>query len=257
LAIAAAPLVGCTTPGSPDTPELKPLVMDPADPCYPQRQAFNASPHFMTDRIVTSAVVGTVAGAALGAGVAAMSHGSIVTGLAVGAGTGLVAALATGYLSTVQQKAANDQELSQQVNSDLTTESNSISDVTVSFARLRQCRFAQAAKIKQDLRRHRIDRAASQQLLDYQHDRFNEELAMAHAYGVNMARQADEFHNAADTLKKKNVPNDDQINRVATETIPEKRSNYDDGVNKAEANAQVAFNIDSNIPVSWLEEHYA
>jgi hypothetical protein len=257
-AVAAAPLAGCSgVPGITPNPAAQPLAMDPADACYTQRAAFNDSPHFMTEKIVTGAAIGGLGGAAMGAGIAAASHGNILAGAAIGGAVGLLAGGAAGYFSGLQQQNQDAAELSMRVDSDLSEESRNISNITLAFDNLRRCRFTQAARIKLEARRHRIDNATAQDDLAYQRDRFNEELALAHVYGVNMEKQTDQFQYAAQSLQKQNAPNAARIDRTATETIPEKRGNFEDTVAKADDTAKVAFNLDSSAPTSWVVMPYA
>jgi hypothetical protein len=250
--LAAAPLAGCSEVHSITDTGPKALTMDPADACYAQRDAFNNSPHFMTDKIVTNAALYGLGGAATGAGVAAATGGNVMTGALVGGATGLIAGAAAGYFSGLEQQNQDAAVLAGRVNSDLTEESANISHITLAFDNLRRCRFAQAARIKQDARRHRIDTATAKDELAYQQQRFTEELTLARAYGVNMQKQTEQFQYAATSLQKKQAPKSAQIEQAATETIPEKRGTFDDSVAKADDSSKVAFNLDASAPSSWL-----
>jgi hypothetical protein len=220
--------------------------MYPGDACYRERGAFNNSPNFMTQRIVTSAVVGLAGGAAVGAGAAAATHGNVGEGALIGAAAGLASGIFVGYMSALQQDHLDQATLARRVNSDITTEGRNIDRITATFATLRECRFAQATRIKEQERARRIDVATARQELAFQRDRFAEEIALARGYNVNMGKHEDQFQDAASTLRKNNAPNSAQIQRVATETIPEKRNSFNDTVQTADSSAKVAFNLDDD-----------
>ena len=222
------------------------LTMYPGDACYRERGAFNNSPNFMTQRIVTSAAAGLAGGAVVGAGTAAATHGNVGEGALIGAAAGLAGGSFVGYMSALQQEHLDQATLARRVNSDITTESRNIDRITATFATLRECRFAQATRIKQQERARRIDVATARQELAFQRDRFAEEIALARGYNVNMGKHEDQFQDAATTLRKNNAPNASQIQRVATETIPEKRSGFDNSVEVADSKAKVAFNLDDD-----------
>ena len=229
------------------------LTVDPSDACYRQRSAFNDSPNFLTDRIVTSALFGAGGGALVGLGAAAATHGNLVAGALIGGLAGAVGGAAVGYMSALQQEHLDQAQLSRQVDDDLSTEGRNIDHIAVAFTAVRDCRFAQANRIKAMARSHQIPPDVARSEMAYQRDRFNEELALARTYNINMGKHADQFQYAATKLRSSNAPNSRKIQETATETIPEKRSHFDNNVESATSTAQVAFDTDA-LPKSSSRE---
>jgi len=234
--------------------ELRDLKVDPADSCGTQRAAFAEAKSFFTERVVEGAVMGGLIGAAGGAAIGAMT-GGVGTGALIGAGAGTITGAMYGYWSTMNEQHKDRETLARAINADLSKEGQQIDRTTATFARLRECRFAQATTIKANLRAGRMDRAAAQTALKYQSDRFNEEMRLARHYGVNMQKRGDEFREAAENLQRqdpslttaaprRNRSQGQQVMAAATETVPEKRSSFVSTINSAEQRSKVAFNLD-------------
>jgi hypothetical protein len=235
------------------------LPIDPADVCKDQREEFAKSQSWFTDQIVSGALLGGAGGAALGAAGSAIATGKVNPWVVVGsAAAGALTGASLAYYKTRAQDAADKDELARNSNSDLTKEGQQIDHTTAAFARLRACRFAEARRIKNEVRNGRLDRTAGLAQIDYQHQRFDEELAVARTYGVNMSKRNDQFRDAAKELRQDRPPtagrNDptSQAALAATGTIPEKRSSYDKSVDRADANSKLAFNLDNNANLTWL-----
>lgn len=232
------------------------LTVDPNDACRTERQEFGASKSYFTDQIIGSTLVGAAGGAAIGALTAVATGGKAGTGALIGAGAGALTGLAAGYYQTMSEKYQDQNELARKINADLSTEGQQIDHTLASFARLRQCRFMQAALIKSQLRHGQIDRTTAQSQLAYQRARFDEEVALAKSYGATMAKRDDEFQSATNQLSQNRPPRKaksdpgNQAVAAATETIPEKRSNFDQVVDKAATASTVAFNIDTDTKTS-------
>lgn len=233
--------------------ELRDLKVDPADSCGTQRAAFAESKSFFTERIVEGAVVGGLIGAAGGAAIGALTGGA-GTGALIGAGAGTVTGALYGYYSTMSEQHKDRETLARAMNADLVKESQQIDRATATFARLRECRFAVAAKVKADARAGRLPREEAGKSLKYQSDRFGEEMRLARHYGVNMQKRGDEFRDAAESLQRSDptltatrrgrTPGH-QVLAAATETVPEKRSSFVSTLNAAEQRSKVAFNLDA------------
>jgi len=262
---AAGMLVGGLTPlGEQLLASSRELKIDPNDSCALERTQFADARNFFTARIAEGAIIGGATGAAGGALIGAMT-GNAGAGALIGLGAGALAGGAYGYYSTMNERYKDQETMARAINADLTKEGEQIDRTTATFARLRECRFAKAASIKSQVRAGRLTRPEAEAQLKYQSDRFNEELALARQYGVNMAKRADEFRDAAENLQR-NDPSlvaatpaprargrstaqggtpAQQVVANATETVPEKRSSFVAQVNNAEARGKVAFNIDS------------
>jgi len=217
---------------------------------------------------VTGAVVGVAAGALFGA-----LTGSAGSGALIGLGTGAASGLTAGLLSTANDRYQDQQTAALQINSDLAREGQEIDHATATFARLRQCRFAQAQGIKQSAHAGGIDRTAALTMLTRQKSLFGQEIELAQQYGVSMQKRDEEFRQAIASLQPQQqqqlaaaenpasfvAPESSSVRGVRpgltqrapqavvamTETIPEKRNGFVNSVNAAREEAVVAFNIDA------------
>lgn len=263
LGLAASTLTGCAagaigglTPlGDMVMSALRDLKVDPADSCGTQRAAFAEARSFFTKRIVEGAIIGGLVG---GAAIGAMT-GGVGTGVLIGTGAGAALGGIYGYYSTMSEKYKEQETLARAINADLTRESQQIDRTTATFARLRECRFAQANSIKARIHTGRIPREAGQTALKYQADRFGAEMRLARHYGVNMQKCGDEFRDAAENLQRKDPAltatrrgrtQGHQVLARATETVPEKRSGFVAAVNNAEQRSKVAFSLDGTASAS-------
>ncbi len=225
------------------------LVIDASDPCAAQRTAFNDHRNYFTEKVLESAAIGTVAGAVMGGAIAGARGGNIGVGVLVGAASGLLVGTTAGYFSAVSEKNKDRAALSQVVNQDMTAEVARMDGVAADFARLRQCRFMESNRIKLLVKRGQQDRPSAIKQLEYQHLRFNEELELAHKIGINMQKRDTEFAQAADKMKADAIAakaaEDKQVTMAASKTIPEKRGNFEKALGKAEAESQIAFDVDA------------
>jgi hypothetical protein len=258
-------LIGCQTP--PSGPGAT-LAMDPSDPCLQEREAFASSKTYFQDQIATGAVTGAAVGALSGALI-----GGLATGNWKGAGIGALAGGATGalvggtsaYYHTLAERAQDQNELAYNMNQDLARESQEIDHTAATFGRLRACRFAQAWIIKTQARDHVLDRQVALARIAYQRDKFDQELQVAHEFGLTMARRGQQFQEAANELQTRPPVNAQgapvaraaparvaQVDRAATVSVPEKRQSYDNTVAAAAQSSKAAFDLDNNAKLSGL-----
>lgn len=264
LALMGGALTGCAGGPGGGINSGSELSAVPGDPCGQQRYEFGRSQTYFSDKIAT----GAITGGAIGAGT-----GALIGGLAGGwrgAGIGAVAGLATGaiaggvnsYYSTMAERYQDQATLAQAINSDLTREAQETERVTATFARLRECRLAQAQSIRQQVRARVMPRPAARDQLIFQRDRFLEELALADRYRVAMQKRDQEFQSAAQSLNQSdpsasaassaaaarprvaNAAPSRQVVVAATETVPEKRNAFAASIASARTQTQAAFNVD-------------
>jgi hypothetical protein len=261
-------LAGCQTPV---TGPGATLAADPTDPCQNERTAFASSKTYFQDQIVSGAVTGAAVGAGFGAltGLAATGNwrGALIGGLAGGA-VGGVAGGSSAYYNTLAEHAQDQNELAYDMNQDLTRESDQIDHTAAAFGRLRACRFAQADMVKDQARAHMIDRQTALARIAYHRDKFNEELNIAHDFGLTMARRSQEFQQAANDLRTRppvapqSAPGAPatraaparvaQVDKAATVSVPEKRQSFDNTVAAAQTSSKAAFDLDNNAKLSLL-----
>ena len=267
LTLAGASLAGCAGGPGGGINSGTQLVAAPGDPCGNERVAFGRSQTYFSDRIAT----GAVTGGAMGAGA-----GALIGGLAGGwrgAGIGALAGLATGaiaggvnsYYSTMAERYQDQETLAQAINSDLQRESQETDHVIATFARLRECRFNIARSVRQQVRARAMVVPVARDALIYQRDRFQEELALADQYRINMGKRDQEFQSAAQSLQtaspsqfaaieaprmatsngRVSGPPARQVIVAATETVPEKRGAFANSITAARSESQAAFNVDT------------
>ena len=264
-------LAGCQAPV---TGPGATLAADSTDPCQNERAAFASSKTFFQDQIVSGAATGAAVGAGLGAltGLAATGNwrGALIGGLAGGA-VGGVAGGSSAYYNTLAEHAQDQNELAYDMNQDLTRESEQIDHTAAAFGRLRACRFAQAEYVKDQARAHLIDRQTALARIAYHRDKFNEELNIAHEFGLTMARRSQEFQQAANDLRTRPPVTSQggapapatrgapaaparvaEVDKAATVSVPEKRQSFDNTVAAAQTSSKAAFDLDNNEKLSLL-----
>jgi hypothetical protein len=267
-------LAGCQTPV---TGPGATLAADPTDPCQNERTAFASSKTYFQDKIVSGAATGAAVGAGFGAltGLAATGNwrGALIGGLAGGA-VGGVAGGSSAYYNTLAERARDQDELAYNINQDLARESDEIDHTAAAFGRLRACRFAQAEYVKEQARAHLLDRPTALARIAYHRDKFDQELNIAHEFGLTMARRSEQFQQAANDLRTRPPVTQQaapvaaaapatrgapasparvaQVDRAATVSVPEKRQSFDNTVASAQASSKAAFDLDNNEKLSLL-----
>ena len=258
-------LAGCQAPNT--GPGAR-LAADQSDPCQNERAAFAGSKTYFQDKVVSGAVTGAAVGAGLGALAGLASGGNLKSALiggAVGGTIGGVAGAGSAYYNTLAERARDQNELAYNMNQDLTRESTEIDHTAATFGRLRACRFGQAQFVKNQARSHVLDRPTALARIAYHRDKFDEELRIAHEFGLTMARRGQQFQQAASELRTRPpvaaqgavatraAPSRiAQVDRAASVSVPEKRASFDRTVASAERGSKAAFNLDSNASLSWL-----
>ena len=263
-------LAGCQMPGPGAS-----LSTDASDPCQGERSAFAGSKTYFQDKIVTGAAVGAVGGAALGALGAVLSGGrnaqSILIGAAVGGVVGGIAGAGGAYYNTLAERARDQDELANYMNQDLTRETQEIDRTTATFARLRACRFGQARFVKDQVRGKALDRQTGLARIAFHRDKFNQEIGIAREFGVSMANRNRQFQDAANALRQPPAAVAQRpgvsrpvtvgraspqrvaaVTRVASVSVPERRATFDRTISSAQSGSKAAFDIDSNVSLSWL-----
>jgi hypothetical protein len=258
-------LLGCQAPV---TGPGATLAMDASDPCQNERAAFAGSKTYFQDQIVSGAVTGAAVGAGLGAltGLAATGNlrGALIGGLAGGA-VGGIAGGSSAYYNTLAERARDQNELAYNMNQDLARETQEIDHTAATFGRLRACRFGQAQFVKNQARAHVLDRPTALARIAYHRDKFNEELNIAHEFGLTMARRSQQFQQAANDLRTRPPVATQgapvtraapsriaQVDRAASVSVPEKRASFDKTVASAQSTSKAAFDLDNNAKLGWL-----
>ncbi len=261
LTLAASSLAGCAGGPGGGINSGTELAAVPGDPCSQQRYDFGRSQTYFTDKVLTGVVTGGAIGAGTGALIGGLSGGwqGAGTGALVGLAVGGVAGGVSSYYSTMSERYQDQATLAEAINSDLTREVQETDRVTATFARLRECRLAQARNIRQQVRAGAMTRAIAREQLIFERDRFQEELALADRYQIAMQKRDQEFQSAAQSLNQAPEASAGSASRprnaaaaspnrkvvvAATETVPEKRNAFASSVASAKTQTQAAFNVD-------------
>jgi len=169
---------------------------DKNDLCYTSRNELRQSEHYYAESIVQGAAVGGAAGAGLGALTAVISGGDIGTAALIGGLSGAVAGGVGGYYLAKQKDISDEQSLATSVRSDILAENGEIDRTAVAFARLRDCRFAAAERIKSEYKSARITRDTAVKQLGELKLQFDEDIKISQELGLKMGNRLTEFQDA-------------------------------------------------------------
>lgn len=189
-------LAGCVT----TMPGMSTAV-DPNDVCGQARADLESSKDFFTQSVIAGAVGGALLGGLGGALFSGLRGGDDMgESIAVGAATGAVVGGVGAYFQARQKHAADQRELARTVYEDVTKDGAEIDRATLTFIKLKECRFAAAERIKADFKAGRIERATAAARLAEQQRRFDEEIALAEQLGAKMTERQQEYQFAAQQL---------------------------------------------------------
>ena len=176
---------------------------DKNDICYTSRNDLRQSEHYYAQSIVQGAAVGGAAGAGLGALTAVISGGDIGTGALIGGLSGVVVGGVGGYYLAKQKDISDEQSLVASVRSDILAENGEIDRTAVAFAKLRDCRFAAAERIKSEFKAARITRDVAVKQLDELKLQFDEDIKISQELGLKMGARLTEFQDANNKILDK------------------------------------------------------
>jgi outer membrane lipoprotein SlyB len=169
---------------------------DKNDICYSARGELRQSEHYYAQSIIQGAAVGGVAGAGLGALTAAISGGNIGSAALIGGLSGAVVGGAGGYYLAKQKDISDEQSLAASVRGDILAENGQIDRTAVAFARLRDCRFAAAERIKAEYKASHITKDIAVKQLDDLKRQFDEDIKISQELGLKMGSRLTEFQDA-------------------------------------------------------------
>ncbi|MEI6705711.1 MAG: hypothetical protein WCK96_01105 [Methylococcales bacterium] len=195
LIVSLCLLSGCSSMGVQD---------DKNDICYTFRTQLRDSEHYYTQSVVEGALIGGLVGAATGAATAAISGGNIGAGAAIGGGIGAIGGGIGGYYNAKQKDIADEQALAASVRNDILAANGEIDRTSLAFAKLRDCRFAAAERIKSEFKAGRIPRDAAIKQLNQLKAQFDEDITIAGELGSKMSKQMTEFQDANNKILDKN-----------------------------------------------------
>lgn len=176
---------------------------DKSDICYTWRSQLRESEHYYAKSIAEGAAIGGLSGAGIGAITGLITGGDIGTAALIGGVTGALAGGVGGYYNAKQKDIADEQALAVSVRSDILSANGEIDRTSVAFAKLRDCRFAAADRIKSEFKAGRVPRDKAVKQLNELKTQFDEDIKVAQELGMKMGSRLTEFQNANNQILAK------------------------------------------------------
>ena len=188
VSLSAMVLAGCQTTSSFEREVgVAQIVAD--DRCGPSSRTLReAKGHFERD-LISNALVGGVMGALVGG----IASGGSMRGIVGGAVTGAVGGGALAYYNQRRQEARDQAALAGTIYGDVQQESAEINRALVAFKQARDCRLAEAERIKARFQAGEIDRSTAQSLLDQERQRYADDVKIARAIGAGISERHKEL----------------------------------------------------------------
>jgi len=174
-----------------------------SDICYIWRNQLRASEHYYAQSIAEGAAIGGLSGAGIGAITGLITGGDIGTAALIGGLSGAVAGGIGGYYNAKQKDIADEQALAASVRNDILAANGEIDRTAVAFAKLRDCRFAAAERIKSEYKAGRLPRDKAVKQLGELKQQFDEDIKIAQELGLKMGSRLTEFQNANNQILAK------------------------------------------------------
>lgn len=233
---------------------------DKNDLCYTSLSELRQSENYYAQSIAEGAAVGGAAGAGLGALTAVISGGDIGTAALIGGLSGVVAGGMGGYYLAKQKDISDEQALAASVRGDILAENGQIDRTAVAFAKLRDCRFIAAERIKSEYKAARITRDTAVKQLDELKHQFDGDIQIAQELGLKMGTRLTEFQDANNKILDRDpnaraILDAEKLNKAETLSVAniEERDVAPEVVksssNKKKAKKQVKTNQPSTAPV--------
>jgi hypothetical protein len=197
LTAASLLLAACTTR------EMRIGADDGSDACYQRRVQLDSTGDFFAEDIIRGAVIGAAGGAILGGLIAAARGGrggDVAAGAGIGALAGGAAGAVGGYLAARQRQARDQAELTALIGNDLARENAELERAQLAFDLLMDCRFQQAAAIREAHRRGALPTPAAQAQLARLREQAQADIALARLVNQRIATRGAEFDTAIATI---------------------------------------------------------
>ncbi|MBX6374448.1 MAG: hypothetical protein IRZ13_09440 [Acetobacteraceae bacterium] len=176
---------------------------DGSDACYQRRVQLDSTGNFFAEDIIRGAVIGAAGGAILG-GLIAAATGARGSNVAAGAGIGALAGGAAGamggYLAARQRQARDQAELTSLIGNDLARENAELERAQLAFDLLMDCRFQQAAAVREAHRRGALTTPAAQAQLARLREQAQADIALAQMVNQRIQTRGAEFDTAIATI---------------------------------------------------------
>lgn len=197
VSLSALVLAGCQTTSSFEREVgVAPIAAD--DRCGSSSQMLReAKGHFERD-LISNALVGGVMGALVG-GIASGGDARAIVG---GAAAGAVGGGALAYYNQRRQEARDQAALAGTIYGDVQQESAEINRALVAFKQARDCRLAEAKRIKARYQAGEIDRSTAQSRLDRERQRYADDVKIARAIGAGISERHKELDAATQQVAR-------------------------------------------------------
>ena len=197
VSLSALVLAGCQTTSSFEREVgVAPIAAD--DRCGSSSQMLReAKGHFERD-LISNALVGGVMGALVG-GIASGGDARAIVG---GAAAGAVGGGALAYYNQRRQEARDQAALAGTIYGDVQQESAEINRALVAFKQTRDCRLAEAERIKARYQAGEIDRSTAQSRLDQERQRYADDVKIARAIGAGISQRHKELDAATQQVAR-------------------------------------------------------
>lgn len=168
------------------------------DSCAEPSTALRESQGYFERSIIQGAAIGAVGGAILG-GILGGGDGALA-----GAAVGAAAGAGGGYLAARQNEATDRAALGNTVYQDAQNETGEIVRALAAFNRVRDCRLARVASIKQQFGAGDLSRDQAQALLDTEKQRYADDITVVKAIAGKIDERHQEFVTAVETISEDN-----------------------------------------------------
>lgn len=176
---------------------------DKSDICYLARTQLRETEHYYAKSVAEGAVVGGLIGAGSGAIISAVSGGNIGAGALIGGLSGAFAGGVGGYYNAKQKDIADQQSLAASVRNDILKSNEEIDRTSLAFAKLRDCRFTAAERVKSDFKAGKMPRDKAVKQLDSLRVQFDQDIKIAQELGMKMGQRLTDFQDANNKILDK------------------------------------------------------
>jgi hypothetical protein len=195
LIVGACLLTGCSA--------MSTYNDDKSDICYLARTQLRETEHYYAKSVAEGAVVGGLIGAGSGAIISAVTGGDVGAGALIGGLSGAFAGGVGGYYNAKQKDIADQQSLAASVRNDILKSNEEIDRTSLAFAKLRDCRFTAAERVKSDFKAGKMPRDKAVKQLDTLRVQFDEDIKIAQELGMKMGQRLTDFQDANNKILDK------------------------------------------------------
>ncbi|ABC21670.1 hypothetical protein [Rhodospirillum rubrum] len=216
------------------------------DVCKTKRDELIALDNHFSSNMVAGGIIGTLAGAGLGAAAAAATNGDIITATLIGAAAGMAVGAGSAYWNELSKQHGEGELLLFSLLGDMRRDEEKVTKAQIALDNLMSCRRTEAAQVHADYRAKRISAQEAKTRMEAIRRRAEKDVSVAKDINKGVQDRRGSYEYAFEQSKKiktKNKKDKKKIEKTYT-SMDKYCGSYNTSVQVAETSLNTEFKAD-------------